>query len=47
MTARQRWSAFEDAVRLNEDDLLRYFQRRISIPADAAEAFGDLLFTQC
>ena len=34
---------FDDAIRANEDDLLRYFERRMSNPADAAEAFGELL----
>ena len=36
---------FEELVRANEDDLLRYLQRRLINPADAAEAFGELLFS--
>jgi RNA polymerase sigma-70 factor, ECF subfamily len=36
---------FDALIRDNEDDLWRYFQRRISNPADAAEAFGELLLT--
>lgn len=39
----ERVTAFENAVRVNEDDLLRYFQRRLINGADAAEAFGELL----
>jgi len=42
---KRRDAAFEDAVRANEDDLLRYFQRRLLNGADAAEAFGELLLT--
>jgi RNA polymerase sigma-70 factor (ECF subfamily) len=38
-------SAFDDRIRENEQDLLRYFQRRLANDADAAEAFGELLFT--
>lgn len=41
----ERDAAFEEAVRANEDDLLRYFQRRLVNGADAAEAFGELLLT--
>lgn len=37
--------SFDDHVRANEDDLLRYFQRRLLNDADAAEAFGELLLT--
>lgn len=40
-----RTSAFEDLVRRNEDDLARYFQRRLLNSADAAEAFGESLLT--
>ncbi|MFC6355106.1 RNA polymerase sigma factor [Luethyella okanaganae] len=40
-----RNSPFEDAIRANEHDLLRYFQRRLINGADAAEAFGELLLT--
>lgn len=38
-------SVFEERIRDNEDDLLRYFQRRMLNNADAAEAFGELLLT--
>lgn len=40
-----RTAAFEERIRDNEDDLLRYFQRRMLNGADAAEAFGELLLT--
>lgn len=36
---------FEAHIRENEEDLLRYFQRRVANGADAAEAFGELLLT--
>lgn len=36
---------FEDAVREAEEDLYRYFMRRINNPSDAAEAYGELLLT--
>lgn len=35
----------EEHLRANEDDLLRYFQRRLANGADAAEAFGELMLT--
>lgn len=40
-----RTSAFDELIRRNEDDLSRYFQRRLVNSADAAEAFGELLLT--
>ncbi|MFE1664536.1 RNA polymerase sigma factor [Microbacterium sp. P02] len=40
-----RTSAFDELIRRNEDDLSRYFQRRLLNSADAAEAFGELLLT--
>lgn len=40
-----RTSAFDDLIRQNEEDLSRYFQRRLLNAADAAEAFGELLLT--
>lgn len=40
-----RTSAFDELIRQNEDDLARYFQRRLLNGADAAEAFGELLLT--
>lgn len=40
-----RRGAFDEHIRANEDDLLRYFQRRLLNDADAAEAFGELLLT--
>ncbi|MGN7188648.1 RNA polymerase sigma factor [Microbacterium enclense] len=40
-----RASAFDDLIRQNEDDLSRYFQRRLLDGADAADAFGELLLT--
>ena len=46
MTVREdRASSFDEAVSTNRDALLAYFQRRLSNPADAAEAFGELLLT--
>lgn len=36
---------FDEHIRANEADLLRYFQRRLLNDADAAEAFGELLLT--
>jgi len=42
-TTRTRDSFFDALIRDNENDLWRYFQRRILNPADAAEAFGELL----
>ncbi|RUQ99088.1 RNA polymerase sigma factor [Labedella endophytica] len=38
-------TAFDDRIRENEQDVLRYFQRRLLNDADAAEAFGELLLT--
>lgn len=38
-------STFDELIRRNEDDLSRYFQRRLPNAADAAEAFGELLLT--
>lgn len=35
--------AFDDIIRRNEADLLAYLRRRLPVPADAADAFGDLL----
>jgi len=44
MGARNRSAgAFEDLIRRNEDDLARYFQRRLVNGADAGEAFGEFL----
>lgn len=45
MGAENRRTAFDDHIRRNEDDLLRYVQRRLPNGADAAEAFGELLLT--
>ncbi|MGG7466192.1 RNA polymerase sigma factor [Plantibacter sp. YIM 135347] len=45
MAANRRSALFEDHVRANEDDLARYFQRRLFNGADAAEAFGEFLLT--
>lgn len=40
------WQArFEVGIKNSEGDLFRYFLRRISNPADAAEAYGELLIT--
>ena len=40
------WQArFEVAIEDSDGDLFRYFVRRISNPADAAEAYGELLIT--
>ncbi|MGK9221902.1 MULTISPECIES: RNA polymerase sigma factor [unclassified Microbacterium] len=39
----RRHKEFEAIIRDNEEDLLRYFQRRILNGEDAAEAFGELL----
>lgn len=36
---------FEAHIRENEDDLVRYIQRRVLSGADAGEAFGELLLT--
>lgn len=36
-------AVFESTVHANENDLLRYFQRRLPNNADAADAFGELL----
>ncbi|MFE1643954.1 RNA polymerase sigma factor [Microbacterium sp. P01] len=38
-------STLDEIVRANDDDLLRYFELRMSNPADAAEAFGEMLLT--
>lgn len=43
--AKRRPALFEDHIRANEDDLSRYFQRRLFNGADAAEAFGEFLLT--
>lgn len=40
-----RSALFDEVIRENEEDLLRYFQRRLINSADAAEAFGELLLT--
>jgi RNA polymerase sigma-70 factor, ECF subfamily len=40
-----RTSEFDELIRQNEDDLSRYFQRRILNGADAAEALGELFLT--
>lgn len=46
MTSRPGADArLEDHLRENENDLLRYFQRRLFNGADAAEAFGELMLT--
>lgn len=45
MTDGTKSTTVERHVRANEDDLLRYFQRRRLNGADAAEAFGELLLT--
>jgi RNA polymerase sigma-70 factor (ECF subfamily) len=44
-SATTRTSAFDDLIRQNEDDLSRYFQRRLLNGADVADAFGELLLT--
>ena len=44
-TTRDRDAPIDELVRLNADDLLRYFQRRLLNDSDAAEAFGELLLT--
>ena len=38
-------ASIDELVRLNADDLLRYFQRRLLNDSDAAEALGELLLT--
>lgn len=43
MSAAEKQSHFEAAIRDSESDLLRYFLRRISNPTDAAEAHAELL----
>jgi RNA polymerase sigma-70 factor (ECF subfamily) len=43
MRGTSRQTVFEAHVQANEDDLLRYFQRRLLNSADAAEAFGELM----
>jgi len=45
MRADTNTDAIERCVRENEDDLYRYFRRRFSNDADAAEAFGETLLT--
>lgn len=40
-----RTALFDELIRQNEDDLSRYFQRRLPNTSDAAEAFGELLLT--
>ena len=44
-TPRHGAADIDELVRLNADDLLRYFQRRILNDSDAAEALGELLLT--
>ena len=44
-TPRHGAADIDELVRLNADDLLRYFQRRLLNDSDAAEAFGELLLT--
>lgn len=45
MSATDKQPHFEAVIRDNEPDVYRYFQRRIFNPADAAEAYGELLIT--
>ena len=45
MSAADRQARFQVAIKYSEGDLFRYFLRRISNPADAAEAYGELLIT--
>ena len=45
MTRGQDAAVIDTLVRNNADDLLRYFQRRLTNDADAAEALGQLLLT--
>lgn len=45
MTRGQEAAVIDTLVRNNADDLLRYFQRRLTNDADAAEALGQLLLT--
>lgn len=45
MSAIDEQARFAAVIRGNEGDLYRYFLRRISNPADAAEAYGELLIT--
>ncbi|WP_076682576.1 RNA polymerase sigma factor [Microbacterium sp. RU33B] len=42
---KRKASHFDEVIRANEADLWRYFQRRLTNPADAAEAYGELLLT--
>lgn len=41
----EREARFEDAIRASEDDLYRYFRRRMNDPSDAADAYSELLLT--
>ncbi|MGM7670571.1 RNA polymerase sigma factor [Microbacterium sp. A93] len=43
-TSAAEHARFDELVRANEDDLLRYLQRRLANGADAAEAFGEVLY---
>lgn len=45
MSVAETTDAFDRAVTANRVALLNYFQRRLPNPADAAEAFGELLLT--
>lgn len=45
MSPADRQARFEVAIEDSDGDLFRYFLRRISNPADAAEAYGELLIT--
>lgn len=45
MSSAKAGDSFVQAVADNRVALLNYFQRRLSNPADAAEAFGELLLT--
>lgn len=45
MSDAETTDAFDRAVTANRVALLNYFQRRLTNPADAAEAFGELLLT--
>ncbi len=38
-----RRDVFDEVIRSTEEELARYFRRRLDNPADAAEAFGELL----
>lgn len=45
MNSKREVAVIDGLVRDNADDLLRYFQRRLTNDSDAAEALGELLFT--